>query len=233
MTLTANNSGWTGPLNIIRGDVSAAVPNALNAANSVTFSPAAGNVAALYLFGQNITVGSLSGTAAGSMWIRNGSLISGGYADQPRSDAVLTVDQTVNGTFAGVMSDGPNEYYGGSSPNFSLGLVKAGPATLVLSGTDTYSGGTTVEAGTLLVTTADAVPTNGAWRSGPAGPSSSIRQTRHRRWRHRLPRQLLLRRRWRQCLSPRSLPCSRPEFLPLGRSPAADAAVGNQRPDDP
>jgi fibronectin-binding autotransporter adhesin len=153
VVLAGSNTGWTGGLNIVQGDVAAIVPNALNG-NSVTFAPSGGTATtALYIFGQDITIGSLSGTGSGNMWIRNGSLISGGNPNQPQSNAVLTINQTTNGTFAGVMSDGPNDYYGGSSPNFNLGIVKAGSATLTLTGTNTYTGPTTVSGGILSVPT--------------------------------------------------------------------------------
>ena len=160
VTLAADNSGWTGPLKIVQGAVAAVVPNALNG-NDVTLAPSGGTaVAALYLFGQDISIGSLSGTASGAL-IRNGSLISGGNPSQPRTNAVLTVNQTTDGTFAGVMSDGPNDYYGGSSPNYNLGLIKSGTATLTLSGTNTFTGGTTVTDGTLVVANAYSLPDGG------------------------------------------------------------------------
>ena len=158
VTLYNDNSAWTGPLTINRGDVAlvSGATSGLTAANSVAFTPASGNIAALYLFGNDVTIGSLSGTAVGSMYIRNGSLSNNEAIFQP-SDAVLTVDQTTSGTFAGVISDGPDDYYSGTTATAStgpynrLGLTLAGTAGLTLSGINTYTGPTTVQSGTLAL----------------------------------------------------------------------------------
>ena len=42
------------------------------------------------------------------------------------------------------------------------GLIKTGSGTVTLSGADTYTGDTTVSAGTLLINTANALPDGGA-----------------------------------------------------------------------
>jgi autotransporter-associated beta strand protein len=52
----------------------------------------------------------------------------------------LTVNQTNNTTFSGVIQNGSG----------TVSLLKTGSGTLTLSGTNTYSGATTVESGTLL-----------------------------------------------------------------------------------
>ena len=135
VVLGNDNSAWSGPLTITQGSVALPHANALTANNSVTLNPVASTVAGLYLFGQNITIGSLSGTTAGTMYIRNGSLTSGGYAGQPRSNATLTIDQTVSGAFNGIISDGPNDYKGGTSGTYyTLGLNIAGTANLASAG---------------------------------------------------------------------------------------------------
>ncbi len=160
VVLFSDNSGWTGGLTLDRGDVAISTGNAaeginsLTGNNTVTFTPATGNTAGLYLFGNSVTIGSLSGTAAGSMYIRNGDLQNVSL-DGSSSDAVLTVNQTTNGTFAGVMSDGPNDYYNGTTATPTtgaynrLGLTLAGTANLTLAGPNTYTGPTTVQSGTL------------------------------------------------------------------------------------
>ncbi len=62
-------------------------------------------------------------------------------------------------SFSGELMDG-----GGS-----LGLVVQGPGTLILSGSDEYSGGTTVESGSLLITTAAALPSGSSLAVGAGG----------------------------------------------------------------
>ncbi|MDO9268513.1 MAG: autotransporter-associated beta strand repeat-containing protein [Methylobacter sp.] len=76
-----------------------------------------------YSGGTTVNAGTLSGTTTS---------LQGNIAN----NAAVTFDQTSNGTYAGAMS--------------GTGLVtKAGAGTLTLSGANTYSGGTTVNAGTL------------------------------------------------------------------------------------
>jgi fibronectin-binding autotransporter adhesin len=153
VALYSDDTNWTGPLTIASGDVTlvSGNTNGLTAANSVTFSPATNtSTAALYLFGNNVTIGNLSSTAPGNSYIRNGSLIN---ADEyPPSDAVLTVTQTTNASFAGVISDGPDDYYSGNAgPYNRLGLTMAGTANLTLTGTSTYTGPTSVNSGGLYL----------------------------------------------------------------------------------
>ena len=80
----------------------------------------------LDLNGFNNTIGSLSG---------NGTVTNSGAAT-----AILTVgNDNSNTTFAGILEDGTGV----------LGLTKTGTGTFILTGNDTYSGGTTISAGTL------------------------------------------------------------------------------------
>jgi autotransporter-associated beta strand protein len=57
--------------------------------------------------------------------------------------AVLTIDGAVDHEFSGTIQDGSG----------GIRLVKRGPSSLTLSGASSYTGGTTVEAGTLILTT--------------------------------------------------------------------------------
>jgi autotransporter-associated beta strand protein len=59
----------------------------------------------------------------------------------------LTLDESVTYSYAGMIENG-------DPFNQSIALVKIGGGTQILTGADTYSGGTTVEAGTLAVGTA-------------------------------------------------------------------------------
>ena len=80
-----------------------------------------------YNGGTTVSAGTLSG---------NTSSLQGAITN----NATVIFDQAINGTYAGVM--------GGTG-----GLVKSGTGILTLSGANTYSGGTTVNAGTLSGTT--------------------------------------------------------------------------------
>ncbi|WP_206522855.1 autotransporter-associated beta strand repeat-containing protein, partial [Mesorhizobium sp. M7A.F.Ca.US.006.01.1.1] len=82
------------------------------------------------------------GTVVGRItnYIPSGQIVNGGA-----TDAVLTIDGSALGdsSFGGVIADGA----GGGT----LALVKRGLSTLTLSGSNTYTGGTRIEAGTLIL----------------------------------------------------------------------------------
>ncbi|MBN9220729.1 MAG: autotransporter outer membrane beta-barrel domain-containing protein [Mesorhizobium sp.] len=86
----------------------------------------------LNLNGHGTTVGRITN------YIPSGQIVNGGAAN-----AVLTIDGSALGdsSFGGVIADGA-----GSG---TLALVKRGSSTLTLSGSNTYTGGTRIEAGTL------------------------------------------------------------------------------------
>jgi autotransporter-associated beta strand protein len=161
---SGDNSNWTGSLTIVEGSFvpfdSGTSVKAIGANNAVIFNPGAGQDAILYLYGQDVTIGSLSsGTGAlGTMSIRNAEWTTDSGGSQGShshaahlSQANLTVDQSVNGTFAGLLLDGPSDRAPGVAIYFPLALIKNGPATLTLTGANTYAGGTTVNEGTLEV----------------------------------------------------------------------------------
>ncbi len=89
-----------------------------------------------FKFSPSLTVsGTLSGT--------------GGTIDTLGAGSVLTVSQTTNTTFAGVLSNAGS-------------LVKTGAGTLTLTGANTYSGGTTVSNGVLCFGKTASKPASGS-----------------------------------------------------------------------
>ncbi len=90
--------------------------------------------------GSTQTIASLSGVAGSTVTLGGGQ---------------FTVGNATNTTFAGSITDT------GSASNYSGGsLVKVGTGTLTLSGSNSYSGNTSVTAGTLQLASANAFPTN-------------------------------------------------------------------------
>ena len=123
LTLTGANT-YTGGTTISGGVLQAGSTAALGAGSLATASGAT-----LDLYGNSLTVSSLSG--------------SGGTITDSNTTAgtsTLSVNQAGNSTYAGVIQNGGTR---------SLGLAKAGLGTLTLTGTNTYTGGTTLSAGTL------------------------------------------------------------------------------------
>ena len=90
----------------------------------------------LDLNGNSITVGTLSGSG-------------GTITDQSSTGGttILTVDQASDATYAGVIADGQN--------GALLSLTKSGSGTLMLAGSCTYTGSTTVQGGALMVAPTD------------------------------------------------------------------------------
>ncbi|WP_432798684.1 autotransporter-associated beta strand repeat-containing protein [Poriferisphaera sp. WC338] len=122
LTLSGTNT-FSGGTNISAGTLIASGGNALSDSGSVTFADISG---ATLQLGSNETIGSLSG----------GGSTGGEVSLQSNT---LTVGDTNDTTFAGVLSG-------------SGGLTKEGSGTLTLSNSNnTYTGDTTVNAGTLII----------------------------------------------------------------------------------
>ena len=151
-TLSGNNT-YGGGTFVTRGTLNAGSATALGATTgslTVSSSNASGGSGpvVLNLFTTPITtVGSLSGTAGTGA---NTDTINIAGNDN------LTVNQTVSGSYAGVIA--------GSGSSFTLGSLSS--ATLTLAGNNTYSGGTTLNAGTVAVTGTLGTTTNGLTLNG-------------------------------------------------------------------
>ena len=123
-TLTlANSNFYTGGTTVNGGTLQLGNIGALGSGGLTV------NNGAVDLAGYSPTVPSLSGGSAGT--------ITNSF-----SSAKLTVNQASTTTFGGNLQDGVGK----------LALLKAGTGTLILAGSDSYTGGTTVSAGQLVVT---------------------------------------------------------------------------------
>ena len=121
-TLTFNGTNtYTGETKINAGNLTISSGSAISDSGVVTLGNATG---AILHVAASETIGTLSGGGS-----------NGGDISIAASQA-LTVNQTSTGTFAGVISG-------------SGGLTKNGTGTLTLSAANTYTGATTVNAGTL------------------------------------------------------------------------------------
>ena len=147
LILSGNNT-FTGGLAINTGMVQLGNSGALNATtpNPVRFGP--GSTGTLNLGGSgNITISSLqSNSLPGAPIVENAN-------SSPGQISTLTINDSGTDTFAGVMRDDP----GG---NGDLAIAKSGGGTLVLTGANTYTGGTTINAGTLQL--GDGATSNGS-----------------------------------------------------------------------
>ena len=147
--LNAANT-FTGPVEVQRGSVYLTAANALTQGNALTLDPSTGNNSRLFLYGNNASVSNLTSNGAGTSVIANGNLSSGAYLALPAT--TLTVNQTADTTFAGTLVNAQTEYNKtGANTQGALSLTKTGGATLTLTGANTYTGGTNVNAGTLVI----------------------------------------------------------------------------------
>jgi fibronectin-binding autotransporter adhesin len=159
------------------GSVILGVSNALPVSTDLVFgflTPSPSHSPKLDLNGNNQQIGSLSMSSTADLPANQGS-----FSITNDSNGVSISTLTVSGNttpanpFGGSIDDGPN---GGK-----IALVKSGPSALVLSGSSTYSGGTTLDGGLLVVangsgsaTGLGAVTLNGGTlASGPNGGSIS------------------------------------------------------------
>lgn len=168
--LRSANPAFTGTLGIANSDLILADNAALSSANAVTFNSindgATTNRATLFLYGHDVTIGSLNDVSdlAVTNYIRNGSRLgmTGGGTNgnaNPATfgvflgvddDSTLTVTQSVNGVFRGIFADGPNDNGTGTAGTYrTLSLVKNGNGTLSLTGASTHTGTNQVSSGTL------------------------------------------------------------------------------------
>ncbi len=110
-----------------------------------------------------LQLGNNSALGTGGLTVAGGTLDLEGYSpsiaglsgaaglitNSSASESTLTVVPSTATTYAGAIDDGPIA---------GVGLVLDGPGRLVLAGNDEYTGSTTIEAGTLEVTDAAALP---------------------------------------------------------------------------
>jgi autotransporter-associated beta strand protein len=136
LQLSGNNT-FTGPANINTGTVQLGSAIALGAGSATNLLTVASG-ATLDLNGNSSTVGSLSGA---------GTVNNTGTANVTLTTGVANASPT----FSGVIEN---------TGNGSLALTKVGTGSLTLSAANTYSGGTTINAGSITVAN------NGALGSG-------------------------------------------------------------------
>jgi autotransporter-associated beta strand protein len=144
LTLEQTGATYTGPTTISGGALQVDITNALPTATAVTLQTGGTLVLTPYSAGQqqpsrDQTIGSLTGDSSTFVYLNNNT---------------LTVGDSNSTTFSGVIKDNPVATAGGK-------LVKTGSGTLTLAGSNGYTGGTTIQQGTLQLGVANALPPNG------------------------------------------------------------------------
>jgi autotransporter-associated beta strand protein len=135
MLVLGGSNTYVGGTTVTGGTLQVASPTALGAVTG----PLTIQSATVDLNGNSPTVGALTGNAAAL--ITNASV----------TNSMLTVGGSATTTYAGTIVNGPN------GPATTVALAMNGSGTLYLSGTNSYSGGTYVENGTLVATNSQAI----------------------------------------------------------------------------
>lgn len=136
--LSAANT-YTGPTNIVRGVIKLGLDNSLPVTTVLDVQAAGTDAATLDLNNFNQTLAGLKRSAAASSTVKNSG----------PNLRTLTLDTSTNNTYSGTII-GAN-----------LALTKSGSGTQVLSGANTYTGNTTLTAGTINLGVAENVNVSG------------------------------------------------------------------------
>jgi phospholipase C len=139
---------FTGPLEIRRGSLYLGNANALTKNNVLILDPAVGVNSRLFLYGFNAAISDLQTTGGyGTSLIANGN----NSTTTNVGPATLTITQNNPTTFNGSIVDWFAEYAAATAGSLTptLSLVKSGTAALTLTGSNTYSGTTVINAGKL------------------------------------------------------------------------------------
>jgi autotransporter-associated beta strand protein len=147
LQLSGTNT-YTGTTTVINGTLIAASDSALGGGTggAVAINPAV-STATIDFTSASPAVSSLSSTGAGLSSVVLGNTAGGGSA------TTLTIGNSgTSTTFIGNISDGT-----GTSAGAIGNLVKVGGGTLTLQGSNTFTGTTTVSAGTLMTTSSSAL----------------------------------------------------------------------------
>ncbi len=116
----------------------------------------AGNVRALDLNGYNATISDLSSSiTSGTAYLRNQTWYANGAGFGNNVPATLTISNAANDTFGGIITNGT------VSSAAALSITKANVGDLLLSGSNNYTGTTSINGGTLTVANAKALGAGG------------------------------------------------------------------------
>ena len=174
-TLTGTGSTLTASTYALNGGVVSANlgTGSLTANSGVTLLSGTCGVTTFRVVGGTLQLGNNRALGTGSVAADAGTIDLAGYSptvmtlsgsagaitNSGSAESILTVHQSATTTFGGSLTDGVKK----------VALSLTGPGTLILSGTNSYTGGTIVNAGTLLITRSSALPDGMSLTVGAGG----------------------------------------------------------------
>ncbi len=106
------------------------------------------------------------GIGGGPLVVENGGAVDLGQTVQNVGAVTLAGGTIGDGTLLGTAYNVSQGAIGANLAGQTAALVKSGPSTVVLSGANTYSGGTSVIGGTLIIASAASLPAGGSLEVG-------------------------------------------------------------------
>lgn len=163
-TLAGSNTSFSGPVNINTGGLTLTNANALGSGGNILIS--SGTLLTLN-FATNTLSNSNQITVSGS-GTGTGAIVASNTTETLLNNIVLAANTTFGGASNLVLSGNISENSAGTT------LTKVGAGTLTLSGTNTYSGITTVSAGTLSF---NSIADNDGTSSALGAPTTDVNGT--------------------------------------------------------
>lgn len=154
VTLAGSGNSWGGATEIFNGTFRiSGADDVLSTSSALIIGVNSLNGATFDLNGRNQSV-------AGLRSINNGAVNGQRLTNDGSADSTLTIDNSIDFTFGGIIEDGTSN---------TVSIVKQGTGTETFSGINTYTGGTTVSAGCLILDQAAAIPASGVGTTVAAG----------------------------------------------------------------
>ncbi len=166
------SGNWTGGTGLPGGGAAIVLGGSQATSGTIDLLSTAPSISHLTFQANKITTITSTAAGGGQLTLDNGSgpvaIVVSGSGHAIDDNVAVTLDSDAWITTSG-SSDSLSIAGDISNGTAACGIVKDGLGTLVLSGSDTYTGGTTVDAGTLILDSSEALPSGASLIVGAGG----------------------------------------------------------------